>query len=72
MKISFEIDTLQEGENYIKVYMNAPGMYAILHDLDNYLRNKVKHGEHSKKQLEVYEEIRSKLYELGIGDYLHV
>lgn len=64
MKAILEFQLPEETEEH-KMALDGMKYSIVLHDLDNYLRNKLKYEDLSELQNEIYQEIRDKLYELS-------
>jgi hypothetical protein len=56
---------LPEEEPEFKLAQNGVFYSIILNDLSNHLRAKLKYEQLTEKEYEIYESIRTKLYELA-------
>jgi hypothetical protein len=63
MKATIEFNLPEENEEF-NIAVNAVKYYATLHDMDEFLRCKLKYGELTKAEAEVYSVCRDKLNEL--------
>lgn len=55
---------IPEDNESFRVYTDAFKWCAVVRDMDDYLRNGIKHGTLTNVEQVTYEEIRSKLHEL--------
>lgn len=63
MKVTLEFNLPEEHEE-LKECQCGPTYRAVLHDLDNYMRTELKHGDHSNPVHLTIEGVRDKLYDL--------
>jgi hypothetical protein len=63
MKAILEFDLPEENAEH-KLAVNAGNYYAVLWDIDQYLRSKLKHGDLKDEQYEVLEKTREELRDL--------
>jgi hypothetical protein len=53
---------LSEEDNEFRLALNASKWYGVVWDVDQVLRNKLKHGEITDEARKAYEEIREELH----------
>ena len=63
MKLTLEFKLPEEDEEFYYAN-NGLNYYSVCHELDQYLRSKVKYEPLTEKQDDIYQEIRNKLYDL--------
>lgn len=59
--IEFQIP---EEKAELEITLQAPGMHSVIHDLDNWLRDKIKHGEMTQDARGVFEDVRTELHRI--------
>ena len=69
MKISFEFTP--DERNEIEDFVRGPEYKNALREMDEYLRKKIKYGEMSELEYDVYCEARNMLNQLTEGLNLH-
>ena len=62
-KVILKFDLPEEREEYENAY-NGNKTVAIIEEMDNFLRGKLKYQELTDEQEKIYSEIREKLFEL--------
>ena len=63
MKAILEFDLPEENAEH-KLAVNAGNYYAVLWDIDQYIRNKLKHGGLAESEYVVLEKTRDELWDL--------
>jgi hypothetical protein len=61
VKVIFEFDKYEDADE-LEVHLQASGMYAVLTDLDEWMRQKVKYG--TEQEAKVFEPLRTKFWEI--------
>lgn len=62
MKATLEFDLPDEDIEF-DLAVNAGNWHAVVADIDEFLRGKIKHGDEGEKETEVYSKVREFLYQ---------
>lgn len=63
MEISLKFKNQAEAE----VYLAGPELHGIVYEFENYLRTKLKYEEISSKERDIFEQVKTKWFEIKEG-----
>lgn len=63
MPLAILVFDLPEDDAEHQLALQGQRMFAVLHELDNRLRSKIKHGDLTDEQSAPYQEVRNWLFE---------
>ena len=67
----FKFD-LELDRELIEIYDKTLEMHSALHDIVNYLRDKVKYSELSTEERKIYEQVKTDIHELLIANEINI